>query len=200
MRISEMDVFNYFLTFSSIILGLGTTCLLDGLSKLIQTRKIIKIYWVHLIWILIIFLLQLEYWWSQWRFASSAHDWTLLMFVVHILPIICLFLMSDLIIPDSFIEQKEDFKLDIFFYSNIRRWLFILITIYLVSAGIQQVLIGNERLLSLNNAYRSLSVCLSLSLYASKNRLFHSAFAVVALFILLSYILTFSFKPLAALS
>ena len=199
MTFSELDVFNYFLTFSSIILGLGTTCLLDGLSKLIQTRKIIKIYWVHLAWILIIFLLQLEYWWSQWRIASSAHEWTLLLFVVHIMPIMCLFLMSDIIIPDDFIEQEGDFKLDLFFYSNIRNWLFLLITIYLICAGLQQVLIGNERLFSFNNFYRGVSACLSLSLFFSKNRLLHSIVAILGLLILGSYTLTFSFKPLASL-
>ncbi len=197
MSVSELDVFNYFLTFSSLILGLGVTCLLDGMSKLIQNRKFLRIYWVHLVWALTIVLLQLEYWWSQWRIVSSVSEWTLLLFVVHILPVVILFLASDLIFPHSLIESEIELDFEEYYYSNIRTWIFVLLGSYLIIVGLQQILIGREEILSLNNAFRVSGIGIAALLYWSRNRILHSALSLFSLMLLVSYILTFSFSPLA---
>ena len=196
MSASELDVFNYFLTFTSIILGLGVTCLLDGVSKLVQNRKLIRVYWVHLTWALIIALLQMEYWWSQWRFVSTVSEWTLILFVVHILPVVILFLVSDLVFPNGLIDDKASLNFEEYYYSNIRNWIFILLGFYLITTSLQQNLIGREELLSLNNAFRLPGLGIALLLYKSRNRILHSLFSVIALMFLIFYILAFSFSPL----
>ena len=45
-----MGVFEYLGVLLSVIMGLGVTHILAGLSKVIHHRKTFKSYWVHTLW------------------------------------------------------------------------------------------------------------------------------------------------------
>ncbi len=122
--------------FSAIILGLGITCLFDGVSKLIQNKRSYKVYWVHLIWALFVFLLQLNYWWGLWIYIPSVSDWTFLLYILIIIPAIILFIMSDMMFPNNLIEAEATFNFKLYYYATLRTPLFLLLGSYFFLTGL----------------------------------------------------------------
>ena len=51
-----MDVFLHVKVLLSMILGLGVAHLLRGVGRIVQHPKKYRIYWVHLVWALFLFL------------------------------------------------------------------------------------------------------------------------------------------------
>jgi hypothetical protein len=51
-----MDMYLHIGALFTIILGLGVSRLLTGVAKIVQHPKEYKVYWVHLLWALFLFL------------------------------------------------------------------------------------------------------------------------------------------------
>src|SRR5205823_11992782 len=70
-----MDPFSYLSVLISIVLALGMTRVLQGLGELLQARSHRRVYWVHALWVLNIFLFLVVAWWVfyRWRFEQT---WT----------------------------------------------------------------------------------------------------------------------------
>ena len=70
-----MDAFEYISVLTSIILGLGMAQLLLGVSRIIQDPEHVKPYWVHLSWVLTMFIYSVFWWW--WEFnLNQIEVWT----------------------------------------------------------------------------------------------------------------------------
>lgn len=48
-----------------MILGLGVSHLLRGVARMVQHPKEYKVFWVHLVWSLFLYLL--HFWWWEFR-------------------------------------------------------------------------------------------------------------------------------------
>ena len=200
MSVSKLDVFNYLMGFSAIILGLGITCLFDGVSKLIQNKRSYKVYWVHLIWALFVFLLQLNYWWGLWIYIPSVSDWTFILYIIIIIPAIILFIMSDMMFPNNLIEAEATFNLKLYYYETLRTPLFLLLGSYFFLTGLVRFIVEIDPLLSTNNLLRIVGLLIALLLYKSNNIRLHFVFSIVSLMVLIFYLISFSFQPLYLIS
>jgi hypothetical protein len=70
-----MDAFEYISILTSIIIGLGLAQLLLGVSRIIQHPDEEKPYWVHLSWVLTMFMYSVFWWW--WEFnLNEIEIWT----------------------------------------------------------------------------------------------------------------------------
>lgn len=110
-----MNRSEYFYVFEAIIYGLALAELLNGLNRMIVFRKSIKVYWAHLLIVLVyIELLVSQYAWEFYRSTFDLIDsaMTFLIFVV-IYPVAYYFGAYQ-IFPRSF--KKIDFKE--FFHSH----------------------------------------------------------------------------------
>ncbi len=58
-----MDPFSYLSVLISIVLALGMTGVLQGLGEMLQARSHRRVYWVHALWVLNIFLFLVIAWW-----------------------------------------------------------------------------------------------------------------------------------------
>ncbi len=116
-----MDPFSYLSFLTSIVLALGVTHLLTGVGKLLQHRGRITIYWVHILWMLNVFLFLLLDWWILYRW-SSQETWTFFLFIFVLLTPIVSFLLTVLLIPERI---EEGLNLMAHFDQN-RRAFFIL--------------------------------------------------------------------------
>ena len=65
-----MEFFNYVMVLASVIIGLAVTHLLQGVARLIQHPERQKLYWVHLMWVALMFLNALFLWWWEFQLAS----------------------------------------------------------------------------------------------------------------------------------
>ena len=70
-----MSLFEFLMVLVSLIIGLGVAELLSGVAQAIRHRKSINFYWVHITFILIVFVALLQQWWEIWGVREVA-SWT----------------------------------------------------------------------------------------------------------------------------
>src|SRR5438034_11006606 len=66
-----MDAFSYLSVLISIILALGMTRVLAGVGEMLQARSRRRLYWVHLLWVVNLFLYLVVAWWIFTAGATS---------------------------------------------------------------------------------------------------------------------------------
>jgi phosphoglycerol transferase MdoB-like AlkP superfamily enzyme len=82
-----MDQLSHIRTVFSIIIGLSVAHLLKGVAKIIEDPQRNKPYAVHLLWVLFIFLLVVDFWWWEFKLASVT-TWNFAMYGYIILYVI----------------------------------------------------------------------------------------------------------------
>ena len=75
-----MGAFEYLSVLISIILALGMTRVLAGVGEMLQARSRHRIYWVHVIWIVNLFLYLVIAWWIFYRWRDQQ-PWTFYLFL-----------------------------------------------------------------------------------------------------------------------
>jgi hypothetical protein len=114
-----MDVFEYLGVILSVIMGLGVTHILAGLSKTIHNRKTIKVYWVQTLWGINVLIYIITIWWGMFWW-SNQQEWSYFQFLLLILYAIFLFLAASLIFPW---DISEDFDFERHFFDT-QPWFF----------------------------------------------------------------------------
>ena len=112
-------MFSYFGVLISVILGLALTHLVRGLSKLVQMRDTVKVYWVHVVWTFNIIIYVLCLWWGMYWW-NNLNDWTFELFGFLVAYSTLVFVVSSLLYPAEF-PPHMDFEA--YFYKN-QRWFF----------------------------------------------------------------------------
>src|SRR5204863_749369 len=122
-----MNAFEYLSVLISIILALGMTRVLAGVGEMLQARSHRRLYWVHLFWVLNLFLYLVVAWWVFYRWRNQQ-PWTFFLFVFVLISPTILFLASLLLFPrEGSVDESIDYKTH--FYSNHRAF-FILFSLF----------------------------------------------------------------------
>jgi hypothetical protein len=123
-----MGAFEYLSVLISIILALGMTRVLGGVGEMLQAKSLRRLYWVHTIWIINLFLYLVIAWWIFYRWRNQQ-PWTFLLFVFVLISPTILYLASLLLFPrESDVDPAIDYKTH--YYANHRAF-FILFGDYL---------------------------------------------------------------------
>ena len=75
-----MAAFEYLSVLISIILALGMTRVLAGVGEMLQARSRHRIYWVHVMWIVNLFLYLVIAWWIFYRWRDQQ-PWNFYLFL-----------------------------------------------------------------------------------------------------------------------
>jgi len=112
-------MFDYFGILISVILGLALTHVLRGLARLIQMRRVVRPYWVHIVWTINVVFFVLAIWWGMywWR---SLHEWTAEWFYFIAAYAFMIFMWASMLYPA---EYPEGLDFEEYFFSN-RYWFF----------------------------------------------------------------------------
>jgi hypothetical protein len=122
-----MDAFNYLSVLISIILALGMTRVLGGVGEMLQARSHRRIYWVHVIWIVNLFLYLVVEWWIFYRWRNQQ-PWTFSLFVFVLIAPTLLYLAAILLFPREAVgDESVDYKAH--YYANHRAF-FIIFGLY----------------------------------------------------------------------
>lgn len=172
------DNFNFLVIIPGIILGLGLVQVLNGLASIVQHRNMVRVYWIHLAWAGLLFLLLVQFWYVtySWRDLGATFG----SYLYYMLYPATLFAASAILVPTVELDQKIDFQSH--FFSN-QRWFFSICTLALLEMILRTMQFNHESLFSIDNALRLGGLSLTLSLIWVSNERFH-AIAVLSCYLL----------------
>ncbi len=173
-----MNAFEYLSVLISIILALGMTRVLAGVGEMLQARSHRRLYWVHLLWVVNLFLYLVVAWWIFYRWRNQQ-PWTFFLFVFVLISPTILFLASLLLFPrEGSIDESISYKTH--YYANHRAF-FILFGLFTPVDIVDSLLKGLPHFLQLGWPY-----FVSSSLYLTgfttaaitRNQRYHQFFAI----------------------
>src|SRR5689334_16712007 len=112
-----ISAFEYITVFISIILGLGVTQILTGIADLVHQSGRVKVYWPHLVWVLLVLVLHVLEWYITFD-LRTFNAWRLPVFLFVLLYPIVLFVTARLLFPFGLSDEMVDLKE--FYYKNYR--------------------------------------------------------------------------------
>src|SRR5260221_4591987 len=104
-----MDTFSYLSVLISIVLGLGITNLLGGMATLLSRRADVRMYWPLPIWLVTLFLMHVQTWWTMFGLRRVGH-WTFAEFLIVLMQPVLLYLMTALVQPGRAPAAALDLK------------------------------------------------------------------------------------------
>jgi len=145
-----MSAFEYLSVLISIILALGMTRVLGGVGEMLQARSRRHIYWVHIVWIVNLFLYLVVAWWIFYRWRNQQ-PWTFFLFIFVLISPTILYLASLLLFPrEGDIDLAVDYKTH--YYANHRAF-FILFALFTPVDIFDSLLKGVPHFLGLGPQY-----------------------------------------------
>ncbi|HUL34208.1 MAG TPA: hypothetical protein VL128_10025 [Candidatus Eisenbacteria bacterium] len=173
-----MEAYLHIRVLFSMILGLGVARLLGGAARIVQHPREYKIYWIHLLWALFLFLYLIHFWW--WEFhLSYIKQWTFPLYFFIALYAVMLFFLCVLLFPEEMADY-QGFK--DYFYSR-KHWIFGLLVVIFIFDLVDTFIKGKEYVHTLGVFYyarTALYLVLSGLAIKLKNEHFQAAFAILA--------------------
>lgn len=182
-----MEFFNYVMVLASVIVGLAVAHLLQGVVKMAQEADRTKLYWVHLLWIVLMFHNALFWWW--WEFSlGDTPRWTFELYIFILYFAVLLYVICAILVPSG-PGHYADYRA--YFFAR-RRWLFGLLLVFSLFDFIDSAVKGPAHLAALGwPYYASVSIrsLLLLGAMKTRNEKYHAT--VVILFIANMVLLAF---------
>ena len=175
-----MSHFEYVVGFVSILMGLAVAELLSGIGRIFRSRETVKIYWVHVVWMLLLIGLCILNWWAIWAVREHGVR-TVGEFAILLAPRFLYVVSAFVLSPPIVFGQAFDLR--IYYFSQVRLATF-LIASALVFGGAYRWMLGIESLADPLNAVRTFGAGLLVALTFSKSSTTHE-FAAAALTLLL---------------
>lgn len=189
-------MFSYLGVLISVILGLALTHLLVGVSKLVQMRRTVRTYWVHVVWAVNVLMFVLAVWWGMFWW-NKLEVWTIEQFLFITGYSIVLFMLASMLFPSEF---PEEIDFEEYFYAN-KAWFFgILLAATLIDIP-ETLEKGVAHLRDVPRQYVlyvPATLALVVTALCTRNRRLHAVLAVGWLVLLLAYLAFTSLSRIAA--
>lgn len=119
-----LSPFEYVVVLTSIILGMGITQLITGLANIITRWERVKLYWPHLVLVVLVFIIHIQDWWATYALRNN-NTWHLPMFLFIILYPVNLYILARILFPVRLSTTLIDLKT--FYFANFRKiYLFLI--------------------------------------------------------------------------
>jgi len=124
-----VTIFEYLMVLVSIILGLGVTQVLRGLSRLARSDST---YGALAIWAVFLFYMHIQVWWALWD-LHAVPDWNQAFFILLVLIPCSLFGATELLLPMG-ATPETDWRAHFF---EVRRWFFAMMIVMMSFAVVE---------------------------------------------------------------
>ena len=132
-----MSPFEFVTVLISIILGLGITQIMSGIADQIHQWDKVKLYWPHMLWVVLVFVLHVQQWWLTYELRVIT-SWRLPFFLFEILYPINLFILARILFPSAGEAAFTDLKK--FYFQNYRKF-FVMVIILSTLSAIENIVI-----------------------------------------------------------
>ena len=154
------------------------TKVLAGVGEMLQARSHRRIYWVHAVWTLILFIWMIVAWWIFYRWRHQE-QWTFYLFAFVLVSPTVLFLASLVLFPrEGMADESINYKAH--FYANNRAF-FTLMSLYGPVDVIDSLLKGVAHFLELGVPYMAFTALsfTGLTIAAwTRNERYHQFYAI----------------------
>jgi len=96
---------------------------MSGIADLIHQWGRVRLYWPHILWIVLVFILHVQEWWLIYQ-LKDIEVWRLPAFLFQVLYPISLFILARILFPMSTDKDVADMRM---FYLNNYRKLFVMV-------------------------------------------------------------------------
>jgi hypothetical protein len=181
------DIYFHVRVLIGLVLGLGLTRILSGVSKIVQQPEHKKLYATHLLWVAVVLVSAIHFWWFEFGLIRIG-PWRFELFVFVLFYAFLFYLMASLLFPD----EMGDFASYEEYYFSRRRWFFGLLAATVPIDLIDTLAKGRAHFDALGPEYPARLVTLLLICAAAAwtdNRRLHLALAALYLIYLTSWVL-----------
>ncbi|MGA2018831.1 MAG: hypothetical protein ABSH26_17975 [Opitutaceae bacterium] len=181
-----MNQFEFLSVFVSIIIALGISNILSSAMRLIRRRGRVRMHFPTLVWMAVLFLLQLFIWWLAFQ-RREWTNWTFFRFLLYLLMPILVSVPGYLLVPEIELELTPEYDLEAEFNHN-RRWFFALLAAMGTVSFVESAVSATTWTLSLSSVWPLASVALCIGGFWSRAKWAQLAVAFTFLAVLLGYI------------
>lgn len=174
-----MEIFEYVIVLTSIVIGLAVTHLMQGIAGLVQHPGKDRIWWVHLGWVAFMLLTTIFWWWWEFR-LQQIHVWTFQLYFFVTIYAFALYLICALLFPSS-LEGYDGYR---DYILSRRRWIFGLMLFVLALDLLDTLAKGVDYFASLGASYvvtQSIFLAIAVAGIVSRRSLVQGTCVVVAL-------------------
>ena len=174
-----MEKFTHVRIVMGMIVSLGLTHMLKGLSSTIQHPKKVQIYPIHMAWVASMVLYVLHFWW--WEFSlREIPRWTFGIYLYLLFYAFVIYLMCSMLFPDS-MKEYDGYQ---HYFMSRRVWFFgLLLANSVIDIG-DSVMKGEVHLLQLGDIYWLNTAVVAIGCVIAmrtRNQVFHVSFVAVNL-------------------
>jgi hypothetical protein len=166
--------FEYVIVLISIILGMGITQIVSGMASIIHRWGKVKIYWPHLLLVILVFLIHIQEWWAAYDMRKYEY-WRLPTFLFIILYPVNLYILARILFPISWRGPLIDLKK--FYYENYQRIFLFTITLDTL-AIIDNVCLSGYKISDQIVQFLVLAILIFATLKGRTNELMHKVISV----------------------
>jgi len=179
-----MTPFEYVTVLISIILGMGITQIVTGVADLVHQWHRVKIYWPHVLWIILVFFLQIQEWWATYE-LRQFESLRLPTFLFVLLYPINLFILARILFP--LVQPESEFDLKIFYYASYRKF-FLWASMLPVLSLLNNVLVTGHPLYTQVIQFTVFGILIFLATRKGIDERVHKLFAIVGVAITLTWL------------
>jgi hypothetical protein len=184
-----MNLFEFLLVIVSIVLGLGITELLGGLTRIL--RRELPAGRLHAIWMLIVLQLQIQMAWAFWK-LHLREAWSYPEFLLLLAGPVLLYLSAAVLFPATSTNQPLDEHL-----MSRRRPFFVLMSAYMVYSVLFTWLLMGRNFPLVTTSVRTLVFAAFIILACTTRRSIHLVIALAILALHLWFTYSYSFMVTA---
>ena len=185
-----MDAFGYVSVILSVVIGLGLSHLLSGAVELFKARRNVRFYWVHLLWVVLIFVGHIFLWWTMWN-LRLIRSWNFFSFLLVLLGPVLLYVAAAFLIPK--VNAGEPIDLSDYFYENHSPF-FSVNAAFTALLGVENWVLADRPSPPRVTAFFALWFVLLAAAAVIKNRKFHAAISLLFLLLFLAFVVLFGLR------
>ena len=149
-------MFEYVVVLTGVVIGLALTHLMQGLARLIQHPGRVRIWWVHLGWVIYMFVNAVFWWWWEFRLRLIT-SWSFQLYAFVLGYAFQVYLICAVLFPSD-IAPYEGFKE---YFMARRRWFFGMLIAWLATDFFDTWAKGSDHFASLGLEYPIAQACLA---------------------------------------